>query len=973
MKPNQIRPARRITTFRLRAPCATLLLFVAAIPTALGQAQSPVKTIEQGAVRIEYEARPQGMRLLYDGIEIFKASELIVTTPPWAPHHYVGPSVEAVISARVTDARKQPQITVTHRADNGAFDGIETIAITSDGVVEQTLTGGLSGDASKALVQWRIGAWNPSVIVGRPFAAKCNEDAAGTVPVAGKNKEESGSMFLEGVKQLTFNSRVGRIRIDVVSDSSLTFQDYRTSRWANPTNPYFWFGDLSSMIESSQSSSPTPLDYRIRYTFDGVVDQADSRSAISASIPVHQISNAQTGITSDPPTITPTPKQIEFQDGYFVVANLKTLAQSLNAEFQTNEERPPGSDTAAGLLLSEWRSRLTNHDSRAIESNRTAHGTQPRIEFGIDSQNPPLPDEGYRLTVGSNGIIVEAADAAGFRHAVQTIKQLSHVDANGYLSVRCCSICDWPSLSFRGVHLFTGGHGTAIHEMLLDKVIASLKMNKIVLEAEYIKWDSHPETHHPTLGMPKSEVRKLLERCERLGIEVIPLVQSLGHCQWIFANDANLDIAEDPDAKWAYCATNPRTYEFIFDVYAEAVALFKPRIFHIGHDEYADRGRVPFREESKKQTVESLFVMDTLKLHEWFKERNIEMMMWGDMLLAKGEGPDACHANSRESADRMRQQIPTDIVITDWHYADDAPESFTNLQVFHDAGFETIASTWNRPGNIKNFARAAFDAKSRGLLQTTWAGYSLDEESFQRNLPQYMAYVLAADRAWNADRDTSMDLLDAGQRFLDLCEMTSLKPTWRDGWTTDLRPACNYAIRASNEKGWFGLGPNHDLSTVPTGRVRLGGLRFDISSATMNSCIALQAQLSRNMGLPSKATLNVGAAADTLALIITSDFASPHGVPCAKLDVEFVNGSRESLELVYGQNFFAYADQTPAANAPVVWRGRSKAGTTICLRALIWNLPQGRGNIRSIVVQSLHASSSPVLLGLTGLESKQTP
>lgn len=939
---------------------------------AMGQSakptsSSPIQVLENGPLRIEYRPRPGGMRCVYRGVEIFKSSELIVTTPPWAPHYYVGPSVESVATATQSSVDDSPQVTIRHVSATLGFEGTETIAIVDNHTIEQTLSGHLMGDVSKALVQWRVGAWNPSVIVGRPYSATCAQETSGTVPVAAIEKGQPECMFLDNVKRLTIDSRVGQIQIEVESVASLTFQDYRTSRWANPTDPYFWFGDLSSTIRAEDGGPANPIHYRIRYSFAGGDSSQKEQEKIAGTVGVHKVSDAQIGIANDPPIVTPQPKEIEFRKGYVVFDDMTAVRSP------PDSQQPSAVETggALSLLLSDWRSRLATNKPGRVDVSKSHSAESPTIEFKTASDDSAIAAEGYILEVSSNGISIESRDATGFRHAVQTIKQLSHVDANGSIAVRHCSVRDWPSLKFRGVHLFTGGGGTALHKMLFDRILAGLKLNSLVFEAEYVEWDSHPETHHPKYGMPKSQVRELLEDCKRLGIEVIPLVQSLGHCQWIFENGANLDIAEDPEAKWAYCVTNPRTYAFIFEVYAEAIELFKPKTFHIGHDEYADRGRVPFREESKKHSVESLFVQDTLKLRAWFKKQNIRVMMWGDMLLAKGEGPDACHAKSKDVAETMRLQIPKDIIISDWHYADDAPEAFVNLDVFEEAGFETIAATWNRPGNIKNFAHAAYRAKSNGLLQTTWAGYSLDDASFQKNMPQYLAYVLAAESAWNADRISSMDFLDAGQRFFNLCDMTSLKPAWRTGWTTDLGPVGNHALQAADASGWFGLGTKHDLSTVPKGPLRLGGLRFDISETAEKSCIALQGQLSRELNLPSVATLRIDAAADTLALIVACEFASPQDTVVGRITVAFANGKNATRDLVYGSNVFATTDLTPAPDAPVVWRGQTAGGSSICLRALMWDLGSQEQTIRSITIESSNAPSSLVLLGLTGLRASQ--
>ncbi len=88
-------------------------------------------------------------------------------------------------------------------------------------------------------------------------------------------------------------------------------------------------------------------------------------------------------------------------------------------------------------------------------------------------------------------------------------------------------------------------------------------MNTLIWECEYLKWDSHPEIHHSTYGMDKSDALQVIDAARDRFIEIIPLVQSLGHCEWIFANGQHLDRAEDPASAPAYCPTNPDTYTFI--------------------------------------------------------------------------------------------------------------------------------------------------------------------------------------------------------------------------------------------------------------------------------------------------------------------------------------------------------------------------------------------------------------------------
>src|SRR2546421_2929633 len=176
----------------------------------------------------------------------------------------------------------------------------------------------------------------------------------------------------------------------------------------------------------------------------------------------------------------------------------------------------------------------------------------------------------------------------------------------------------------------------------------------------------------------------------------------------MFKNGQNRDIAEDPRAGWAYDATNPASYEFIEKVYDEAIDLFRPSFFHIGHDEVTMRGEFPYREESKKHSVAELFGMDVKKLDAYFRPKSIRMMLWGDMMLSKAESNDgAANAPSDADAKLMRAAVLRDAVVCDWHYSPAKPEAYKSLKVFKDDGLQAVASTWDNPLNIESFAEGA--------------------------------------------------------------------------------------------------------------------------------------------------------------------------------------------------------------------------------------------------------------------------
>ena len=964
----------RVAGPRRRIGCRlVLLLFALTNVAAISQAMddSPRRELSNGNVRVVVEPRKKGISILVDGISVSFSSSLVITTPGWAPHYYLGPNATAVETAVLDQEAGSQTLHLKHVGKDNYFLGDETISLSDSGLVQISLHGRFTPAEGQALIEWRMAALNPTLIVGMPFRArlKNGEMRAGTVPVSPTSPERAASTLAGGFDWIEFDSRIGLIRITAETDRDLVCYDYRKNRWADPAHPLFWFGDQGSYL-----SKQTPLDYRITIQLPDRGNPEREPLTLRAAVKTTPQQLAQTYPDDEPPTIIPRPKEAVFADGGFRL-NTKNSPHTPDSLLEISISSEAVQQICAPAVLELRRFLTAFHTTLVSEPHSESDSAQPSIQFDLPPDESAWPAEGYELQVDAGGVIIRAADSHGFLYAVQTLKQLFHVETDGTRLFRAAAIRDWPSLSFRGVHLFTGGQGSALHEKLIRNVLAALKMNNLVLEAEYVEWDSHPELHHPKYGMPKSEVRRIVTLCRDLAIEITPLINSLGHCQWMFYNRRNLELAEDPEAGWAYCVTNPKTYEFLFEIYTEAIELFQPKWFHIGHDEFTHRGRYPYRAASRKFTAEELLMIDTLRLHDWLRQRGLDVMMWGDMLLGKGEGPDACHAEAAEPAAALRERLPDDILITDWHYIGSPAEKQTSLGKFHSAGLQTVAATWQNPSNIANFAQAAYQQNSRGLLQTTWAGYSLDPESFQAALPQYAAYVLAAECAWNADRLPNPATYPAGMYFLRLMDLSTLRPAIRAGWTTNLSNIVNYSLQAEDAYGWFGLGREHDLSMLPSGPVSLRGIKFDLCDSGSDSApaaIVLQSKLTRGNAYPNVVTIGLRATASRVALLQATNFPCARGEQVGQYEFTYTDGRTEVLPLIYGENIFAYTERGSAPAAPIVWRGTTRSGQPVTLRVLLWDNPRPASSLESITIRSADAPGALMLIGLTGLDGANT-
>ena len=582
----------------------------------------------------------------------------------------------------------------------------------------------------------------------------------------------------------------------------------------------------------------------------------------------------------------------------------------------------------------------------------------------------PAKDEGYALKVTPKLVLVLGHDRMGSYYGMQTLKQLVRADAKG-TAIHGCTINDWPSLKFRGLHLFTSDKALPFHKKLIDRIMSRYKMNNLILEVDFIKWKTDPSIAVPW-SEEQSDVKKELAYAHDHFIEVNPLLQSLGHCDWLFMSGKNKDIAENPDHPYAYCPTNPRVYDYIFKFYDETVKLFdNPKYVHIGHDEVQEPGGFPRHEECKKRTPEQIFVDDTLKVSAHLAKSGARIMLWGDMMLAKGDSPDATNAKDPETAKWIRDQLPKDAVITDWHYASASPGDFKSLKLFMDEGHDAIAATWYTPANIEDFSKQAKNVGALGLLQTTWPGFNSCEDNLKSYFNQFSAVILAAEYSWNSGK-TDLDHLPYNwdEEFRRQWDPKPIDAKGRKGFTLDISPACNVSL-ADNDlhTGWLGLGPKNDLSAVPTGETRLRGDLFKLAANdAAPSAIRLASSLDSDRAYPKIAEIGVDHKAKSLLFLHTCAWTDAAKRKVGAYKINYTDGTSETIDLLYGVNIVSWIDQRSVGGAEKAWGGRTKDDQRVALWRFQWDNPQPSKAIKSIEFSSNQTEAGPVLVAVSGLE-----
>ncbi len=940
-----------------------------------GNAQEEKNILKAQVGEMQFQYTPQnGLSLNIHGIPVIKGSSFWVFKPGWKGQYYgLENNKNLIQDAKVEDYRGGKRITLYHKLPaqtENPFEGKETIILLPNNTYKIIMDGKLVQN-TPAAKEWKIGEVNPVIIIGKPYSVitKGNKIHKNlwTEP---KGIDYDDGMVAKGFDSLEFQSKLGPIKISTQSKNNISFFDYRKNPWADASNPYFWMGRLDNEIQYGK-----PFHYEITFTFPkNVIPESTLLPLKALEADIHPTQEAQVP-NQDPTFIVPTPKQLAFTNQLFPLNNQTRIYTGKN----------PGEniDKALDLFLSELKDsygiapQVIKDDFQAGEKKEKAiiigkAGLPVELckKAGI-----PVPDnpEGYSLLADNDKVAVAANTDQGLFYGLASLIQMVKITKEGFF-LKGAAIQDYPALEFRGVHCLSGkNQGTEISRAVRT-LLARNKLNSMVWECEYINWDSCPEIVSPLYGMTKKDAEKVKQAAQDNYVEIIPLVQSLGHSAWIFENGQHLDLAEDPADPYAYCVTNPDTYKFIYKVYQEALDFFHPRYFHIGHDEVnTGSARYPYRSKASGKSETELILGDILKHHEWFSQRNVKLMMWGDMFLNDNEAPDATFAKTMEEAKERRALLPKDITITDWHYVADTQSDYPSLKTFKDAGFDVIGAGWFRPENIRGHASACAKYGAKGYLQTTWAGFNFMIDNNPSSWHQYWAYINAAEYAWSGKNTPINDLpFQAQQVFFDTWFQKKPLAIEKSGFTVDLKKAYNRRLTDNADaEGWMGLGTTEDLSSFPTGTKVYGQTQFLVNpNSKGEAAIMLYGKFNPKGAYPQDMEISLAdnSKASELHFLTNAGFNSKENTQIGDIKLIFTDGSSQSLELVYGKNIFAYDDIRLSKSSRIIWKGTTLNNKTVAVWDLIWTNPSPHKVIKKIVLHSNGTESCPIFFGITGVE-----
>lgn len=253
-----------------------------------------------------------------------------------------------------------------------------------------------------------------------------------------------------------------------------------------------------------------------------------------------------------------------------------------------------------------------------------------------ENLNRPLRPEAagfqsYRISVGSEGVLLHGADEQGLQYAGATLRQLIEDGP----SIPGMEIEDFPLLRWRVAHLdFKGWPPTIEYLKRTLTLLADLKFNAIILEyAAAFNFPSQPGLASEG-ALTTVQLADLEQTAKDLGVALIPLVPCIGNAGHVLGNMAYAKLREHPQFFQQYSTSNPASLDVVTAMMDDLIAIHPGGQLHIGGEEARLIGSNKATAARVKQAGgrTAVYLEYIGKVCRYLVSRGQQPLMWDDVL-----------------------------------------------------------------------------------------------------------------------------------------------------------------------------------------------------------------------------------------------------------------------------------------------------------------------------------------------------
>jgi hypothetical protein len=468
--------------------------------------------------------------------------------------------------------------------------------------------------------------------------------------------------------------------------------------------------------------------------------------------------------------VLPAPKEVRMTEGKMEIkpsttilinnSEDRTAAETLQKEVLDRTGMKLAIEIATAAPKTAGHISLGRLTDRGLRSYLEAQGVKTEDELGDSA----LGNQGYAIHITGSGALVAGRTAQGVFYGVQTLRQLLRPEgpegpAAKTLAMPSLAIRDWPSMEWRGVQddISRGPIHKLEYLKMQVRTLSEYKINLLGFNMEHVfDFQTQPlvapgEIAPGDAALTPAEIKELVDYAAKYYITLLPEQQAFGHIHQFLKYEIYSDIAETPHGH-VLTPTNPKSYDFIRQVYGEVAPLFPGPFFHIGADETFELGLGQTKDLAAQEGLGRVYLEHLQKVFEIMQPYHKQLMFWGDIAVKYPE---------------LLAKFPKDMIAVPWDY-DPKPSYEDIITPYTGAGLRVVvapgAGNWRAiwPDlddafvNIRNFVRDGQKHKAMGTLNTTWNddGEALVDMSWP-------ALIFGAAASWQPGESSIDDFMNS--------------------------------------------------------------------------------------------------------------------------------------------------------------------------------------------------------------------